>query len=88
MIEGSYQCPCCDYFTLHGRGSFDCCPICYWEDDGTDLDRMDEVSTAHHITLRQARRNFEKLGACDQAAVALVVSESDRQGVRRERRDG
>lgn len=87
MIEGSYQCPCCDFFTLHGRGSFECCPICYWEDDGQDLDQPDRVSDANHITLRQARRNFERLGACDQAALSLVVSERARQGVRRERRD-
>ena len=87
MIDGSYQCPCCDYFSLHGRGNFDCCPICYWEDDGQDLDQLDVVSGANHITLRAARRNFAQFGACDQAALALVVPSSEREGVRRELRD-
>ena len=86
MRDTSHQCPCCDYFSLTARASYDICAICYWEDDGQDLDRLDEVSGPNHITLREARRNFEHIGACDQAALALVTPPSERQGMRRELR--
>lgn len=82
--SGQQQCPCCDYYTLPSRGSYSICAVCYWEDDGQDMDRLDEVSGPNHITLRQARANFTAMGACDQAAVSLVISESDRQPLRRE----
>ncbi|MEM9379758.1 MAG: CPCC family cysteine-rich protein [Planctomycetota bacterium] len=84
--EGRAQCPCCDYFTLEERGAFAVCPVCYWEDDGQDLDQLDVVSGPNHISLRQARQNFERIGACDDSAVPLVVSEAERDGVRREQR--
>lgn len=86
ITDGTAQCPCCDYYTLDRRGAFDVCPICYWEDDGQDLDQLDVVSGPNHITLREGRANFERIGACDQAAVGLVATPSERDGVRREQR--
>lgn len=62
------------------------CPICYWEDDGQDLDDLDTVSGPNHLTLRAARQNFVRFGASDQAAVGLVATEAERDGVRREQR--
>jgi Cysteine-rich CPCC len=29
-------CPCCGYPTINGRGAFDICSLCGWEDDGQD----------------------------------------------------
>jgi len=81
---GRYQCPCCDYYTLHGRGSYEVCPVCYWEDDGQDMDRLDVVSGPNHITLRHGRENFVRLGACDDAARSLVASAAARARLRRE----
>lgn len=31
-----HPCPCCGYKTLPGRGDYDLCPVCWWEDDGTE----------------------------------------------------
>jgi hypothetical protein len=31
-----FRCPCCKYKTLHGRGYFEVCQVCGWEDDGQD----------------------------------------------------
>ena len=68
------------------RSAHDVCPVCYWEDDGTDLDRMAEVSSANHISLFDGRHNFNAFGASDQAAVSLVATSDERSGLRREQR--
>lgn len=80
------QCPCCDYYALEQRAARETCPVCYWEDDGQDLGQLDTVSVANHITLRQGRLNFQRIGACDDAALSLVAAVSDRAGLRREQR--
>lgn len=86
VMEGMYQCPCCDYYTLSARGSYEVCPVCYWEDDGVGLSQLDEESRANHITLRQGRRNFDSIGASDESSVNLVISSAEREPLRRERR--
>ena len=37
-------CPCCDYLSLPERGNDLICPICFWEDDGGDVDALDRRS--------------------------------------------
>ena len=69
-----HQCPCCDYFTLEERGDYSICPMCFWEDDGLDVDELEQHSGPNHMTLREARKNFLELGACDRNAVRHVVS--------------
>jgi len=82
--QGPLQCPCCDFFSLEKRASYDICPVCYWEDDGQDLDALDVVSGPNHITLRAGRESFSRCGASDPAAVSLVLSAAERDGMRRE----
>lgn len=86
LQDQPYQCPCCDYYSLEERNSYLICPVCYWEDDGQDMDELDRVSGPNHITLRQGRKNFVQLGACDPSAASLVASPQDRSGLRREQR--
>jgi hypothetical protein len=31
-----HPCPCCGYRTLPGRGDYDLCPVCCWEDEGLE----------------------------------------------------
>jgi hypothetical protein len=59
--EVLFQCPCCEYRTLDSRGEYEICPVCFWEDTG-DIDQ-DRYSGPNHMTLREARANFMKLGA-------------------------
>ena len=80
------QCPCCDYFTLGERGGYDICPICFWEDDGTDINSIDKDSGPNHMTLRAGRLNFEKIGACNLSMIKNVLSESERKNFRFEKR--
>ncbi|MFG1697365.1 CPCC family cysteine-rich protein [Nonomuraea sp. NPDC049309] len=60
-----YPCPCCGFLTLHERGGYEICPVCFWEDDGQDDDDADEVYGGPNsdLSLTQARRNFAEFGA-------------------------
>jgi hypothetical protein len=71
-------CPCCDYCTLGRRGEYFICHICFWEDSGMDdLDRPSGPNGG--MTLRQARENFERFGACDAGSIPFVLPESARK---------
>jgi hypothetical protein len=75
-----HVCACCDFVTLPERGKYLICRVCFWEDDGQDLDAIDEQSGPNAgITLRQGRANFKKFGACDESMVEYVVSIADRK---------
>ncbi len=66
---GKYQCPCCGFFALEGTpdNSFDICPICFWEADGVQLDDPDYSDGANKVSLCEARENFLKFGASEEA---------------------
>lgn len=72
-------CPCCDYVTLPERGSYLICAVCFWEDDGTNLENQEKVSGPNHISLIFARSNFTKYGACDPKFANDVISEKERR---------
>lgn len=72
------QCPCCDYITLPERGGYLICPICFWEDDGLDIDELDIHSGPNHITLREGRANFKEFGASKSRIKKYVLSEEER----------
>ena len=62
-IEGVYyECPCCGYLILNGRGKNEICPLCNWEDDGQDDPHADEVwgGPNYYLSLTAARKNFSK----------------------------
>lgn len=56
-----YPCPCCAYKTLKLRGEYFICRVCYWEDDGSGSD-LNIYSNANHMTLAEAKMNWEKTG--------------------------
>lgn len=57
-------CPCCLFPTLNGRGAFEICVVCWWEDDGQSNQDADEVRGGpnSHYSLTCARRNFADHG--------------------------
>ena len=74
------QCPCCDYVSLPERGSYLICHVCFWEDDGQDIDQLDEESGPNHgLTLREGRSNFKAFGACEREMVSHVMPASQRE---------
>jgi hypothetical protein len=50
-----HQCPCCGYRTLPGRGDYDLCPVCSWEDEAVE---PWEYSDANGQTLVEAQQEF------------------------------
>ena len=65
LRELPLRCPCCLCKTLHIRGEYDICPVCFWEDDGQDEDDADEVCGGPNgdLSLTQARENYRRIGA-------------------------
>ena len=68
LDQKTYRCPCCKYKTLRGRGHFELCPICFWEDDGQDETEAEEVRGGPngHLSLRRAQFNFFNFGAVEE----------------------
>jgi len=64
VIEVPYTCPCCGYPTLAARNRLWYCAICWWEDDGQDDPRADEVFGGPNgiYSLSQSRQYFRQYG--------------------------
>ena len=79
-----YTCPCCGYKTFNQElnGSYDVCPVCFWEDDPIQLADPDYEGGANRVSLRQAQKNFIKFGACEEDMIRHV-----RQATRNELKD-
>ncbi len=61
----SYPCPCCGYLTFDEEpcGSYEICPVCYWEDDCVQNNDPEYDGGANGISLIEAKKNFAKYGA-------------------------
>ncbi|MFG3514587.1 CPCC family cysteine-rich protein [Streptomyces bobili] len=60
-MSNSYPCPCWGHRVLDAMpGSYEICPVCFWEDDGVQFRWPTKVS------LIEAQRNYQDFGACDQ----------------------
>ncbi|WP_408636588.1 CPCC family cysteine-rich protein [Novosphingobium aquimarinum] len=73
-ISALHQCPCCYNRTLNERGSFEICPVCFWEDDGQDNHDAEVVRGGPNggLSFTVARSNYQAIGACEQSAVDHV----------------
>jgi len=72
--DGPYCCPCCGFITLAERGAYEICQVCFWEDDGQDEHDADEIRGGpnRRLSLREARRSFQEIGACDERSTRSV----------------
>ncbi len=69
-----YPCPCCGFRTIATEppGTYELCPVCYWEDDGVQFADPDFMGGANHQSLNQAKANFREFGASSRAALRYV----------------
>jgi hypothetical protein len=69
-----FPCPCCEYLTLGhpADGSFDICPVCFWEDD--PVQNRDPLfwGGANEPSLIDAKINFARFGACEERVLPFV----------------
>ena len=70
----AFPCPCCGYLTLGEEppGTFEICPVCYWEDDNVQYSDPGYVGGANAESLRQARQNFKQFGASSKRFIDKV----------------
>jgi Cysteine-rich CPCC/Protein of unknown function (DUF2442) len=65
--EKSFQCPCCKFKTLYGRGQDEICKVCFWHDDGQDEADTDRaLGGPNRLSLRDAQKNFQLFGAIEE----------------------
>ncbi|RUT05051.1 hypothetical protein DSM106972_038720 [Dulcicalothrix desertica PCC 7102] len=67
-----FLCPCCENLTLEEDriGSFEICPVCFWENDNIQFDDPDYEGGANKVSLNQARQNYKKFGAHNRNATS------------------
>jgi hypothetical protein len=73
-MNARYACPCCGHKTLDEGppGTYDICPVCFWEDDPVQFDDPDYEGGANRPSLRQAQTNFLRFGASEERRRASV----------------
>ena len=66
-MKARYPCRCCGFLTLDQQppGTFEICPVCWWEDDDVQGRDPEYAGGANTISLREARENFRRFGAAD-----------------------
>lgn len=69
-----YKCPCCGYLTFDEapNGTFDICPVCFWEDDLYQKNNPESTIGANKVSLQEAKNNFLKYGAMEKRFIAHV----------------
>jgi hypothetical protein len=70
-VEQLQACPVCRYQTIETRGVYDICPVCGWEDDGSNEPLR--MSGPNHMTLLAAREAFASTGAIDGRALEYLA---------------
>jgi hypothetical protein len=69
-----YPCICCGHLTFDSPpGSYDICPVCFWEDDDLQLRWPDWAGGANKPSLIAAQQNYANLGAVEERLVQVVL---------------
>ena len=63
-IAPRFPCACCGHRVFHDRvGSYEICPICFWEDDLVQTRWPDYTGGANKPSLIECQRNYQTFGA-------------------------
>jgi hypothetical protein len=79
-LAETFPCLCCGHRTLPApQGSFEICPVCFWQDDG-EPEVAFEALGANPVSLQVARENFRAIGACEPRMVPFVRAARPEEG--------
>ena len=69
-----HPCPCCGSLTRERAepGTFDICPVCWWEDDALQAADPTWRGGANRESLEEGRANHRAFGAASRGAVGRV----------------
>lgn len=69
-----YSCPCCGYFTRSQSdfGSYEICPVCFWEDDLLQSEDVLLTGGSNEVSLAEAQENFKVYRASNKESIHLV----------------
>lgn len=61
-----YPCACCGHLVFDERvGSYEICPVCFWEDDLIQTRWPNYTGGANKLSLIECQRNYQTFGACE-----------------------
>lgn len=79
-VKHAYTCPCCGYRTFSEPvGSYDICPVCFWEDDLVQLAFPDLAGGANRVSLIEGQKNYALHGVCELAMKQHVREPSENE---------
>jgi hypothetical protein len=69
-----FFCPCCKYRTLPEQppGTFNVCPVCFWEDERVQFEDPSLRGGANEVSLVEAQENFRRFGAAAERCLPHV----------------
>lgn len=71
--DAKYPCPSCGHLVFSGPpGSYSACPVCFWEDDATQLRWPTYSGGANHVTLVEAQTNFARFRSSEERFIGKV----------------
>ena len=77
-----FPCPCCGHVVFNETpGSYEICPVCFWEDDLVQLRWPDFAGGANRPSLIEAQQNFQQIGAMEGRFLANVRTASAEEPV-------
>ena len=57
---------------MPNAGSYDICPVCFWEDDPVQEDDPQFAGGAYDLCLEECRKNYRLYGACEERFLGNV----------------
>lgn len=73
QLPNQYPCPCCGHLVfIDPPGSYDICPVCFWEDDPVQLGDPSYAGGANVPSLMEAQRTYAAIGAMEARYAADV----------------
>lgn len=72
-VKAPYPCPCCGHLVFQEPpGSYDLCPICFWEDDAVQLRWPEYEGGANRPSLIDSQKNYSHLEAIEACFLVSV----------------